>query len=95
LAYHVDFSDAANRELRDLSRAGQEAIARVLEGLAANPRRPGVRRVRAVQHLYRARAGDYRIIFAIHEARVIVHVVRVAHRSKAYRRVEALPPGWD
>lgn len=95
MAYHVDFSDAANREFRDLPRAGQETIARVLEGLADDPRRPGVCRVRQGRRLYRARARDYRIIFAIHEARVIVHVVRVAHRSKVYRHVEALPPGWD
>jgi mRNA interferase RelE/StbE len=95
LAYSIDFSEQAICQYARLQLPVKETIARTLDKLADNPRRPGVRRVRAVQHLYRARAGDYRIIFAIHEARVIVHVLRVAHRSKAYRRVEALPPGWD
>jgi len=65
----------------------------VLERLAANPRRPGVRRVVGSDHLHRAMAGDYRIVFAIHERRLPIIVVRLAHRARAYRRVDSLPPG--
>jgi len=46
-------------------------------------------------HLYRAKAGDYRIIFAIHERRVVIVVVRVAHRTRVYRHMDSLPPGRD
>lgn len=46
-------------------------------------------------HLYRAKAGDYRIIFAIHDQRLLVVVVRIAHRARVYRHLESLPPGWD
>ncbi len=95
MAYVVDFSDQAERELKHLSLPARVAVARALDRLAANPRRPGVRRVVGSDHLYRAKAGDYRIVFAIHEARVLVVVVRVAHRSRVYRHMGSLPPGWD
>jgi len=95
LAYVVDFTDAAERELRRLSLPARVGVARVLERLAANPRRPGVRMVVGQDHLYRAKAGDYRIIFAIHERRVVIVVVRVAHRTRVYRHMDSLPPGWD
>lgn len=95
MAYIVNFSDQAERELKRLSLPARVAVARVLDRLAVNPRRPGVRKVVGSDHLYRAKAGDYRIVFAIHEARVLVVVVRVAHRKRVYRRMDSLPPGWD
>jgi mRNA interferase RelE/StbE len=95
LAYVVDFTDTAERELKRLSLPARVGVARVLERLAANPRRPGVRMVVGQDHLYRDKAGDYRIIFAIHERRVVVVVVRVVHRTRVYRHMDSLPPGWD
>ena len=95
MAYAVDFSAAAERELRRLTLPARVAVGRVLERLAANPRRPGVRRVVGADHLYRAKAGDYRIIFAIHEQRIVIREVRVAHRSTVCRHADRLPPGWD
>lgn len=95
MAYVVDLSDAAVRELKRLSLPARVAVARVLERLAANPRRPGVRMIVGSDHLYRAKAGDYRIIFAIHDQRLLVVVVRIAHRARVYRHLESLPPGWD
>ena len=95
MAYSVEFTAAAERELRRLTLPARVAVARVLERLATNPRRPGVRRVIGADHLYRAKAGDYRIVYAIHEQRVIIFVVRVAHRSSVYRHTDKLPPGWN
>ena len=95
MAYEVDFTAAAERGLQRLTLPARVAVGRVLERLAANPRRPGVRRVVGTDHLYRAKAGDYRIIYAIHEQRVVICVVRVAHRSIVYRHTDRLPPGWD
>lgn len=95
MAYVVDLSDQAERELERLSLPARVAVARTLDRLAVNPRRPGVRKVVGSDHLYRAKAGDYRLIFAIREARVLVVVVRVAHRTRVYRHMESLPPGWD
>jgi len=95
LAYVVDLTDVAERELRRLSLPARVGIARVLERLAVNPRRPGVRKVAGSDHLYRAKAGDYRIIFAIRERRLVIVVVRIAHRNHVYRHTASLPPGWD
>ena len=95
MAYAVDFSAAAERKLRRLTLPARVAVGRVLERLAADPRRPGVRRVIGADHLYRAKAGDYRIIFAIHEQRSVICVVRVAPRSAVHGHADRLPRGWD
>lgn len=38
------------------------------------------------QEAYRVRVGDYRIIYTIHDDRLIVLVVDVGHRRDVYRR---------
>ncbi|MDE0194989.1 MAG: type II toxin-antitoxin system RelE/ParE family toxin, partial [bacterium] len=36
--------------------------------------------------VYRVRVGDYRILYEVIDDRLVIHVVRVAHRREAYRR---------
>jgi mRNA interferase RelE/StbE len=36
-------------------------------------------------NLRRIRIGDYRVVYEIHDNRLIVLVLRVAHRKEAYR----------
>ena len=94
MAYAVDFSDQAERELKRLSLPARVGVA--LSAARANPRRPGVRKVVGSDHLYRAKAGDCRIIFAIRKRACSACVcVRVAHRARVYRHMDGLPPGWD
>lgn len=37
--------------------------------------------------LWRIRIGDYRVIHTIKDTELIVLALRIAHRSKAYRRI--------
>jgi mRNA interferase RelE/StbE len=36
--------------------------------------------------LYRVRQGVYRIVYEIHDDRIVVEVIRVGHRGGVYRR---------
>ncbi|MEO7373738.1 MAG: type II toxin-antitoxin system RelE/ParE family toxin [Terrimesophilobacter sp.] len=56
----------------------------VIDLLAADPRPP-----RAIQLVggageWRVRTGDYRIIYEIHDDRLVVLVLRVGHRREIY-----------
>jgi mRNA interferase RelE/StbE len=35
---------------------------------------------------YRIRVGNYRIVYEVYDRELLVLVIRVAHRSSAYRR---------
>jgi mRNA interferase RelE/StbE len=37
------------------------------------------------ENFYRIRVGDYRIIYSIEDDRLVVLVVRIAHRREFYR----------
>ena len=86
MAYVVEFAPAARRQLRKLDRPVQKRILRRVERLESQPHpRTGEKLKGTTEPLYRVREGDYRIIYTIEDDRLIVLVVRIAHRSEVYR----------
>ncbi len=85
-SYDVELTSSAERELKMLS--GQ-LIARMvprLESLASNPRPPGCKKLRGGDNEWRIRVGDYRLVYTIDDAKLLVEVTRIGHRSEIYKR---------
>jgi mRNA-degrading endonuclease RelE of RelBE toxin-antitoxin system len=53
--------------------------------LAENPHRVGKPLRGAFDGRWTARRGEYRVVYEIHEERVVVVIVTVAHRRDVYR----------
>jgi mRNA interferase RelE/StbE len=88
LAWTIDYLTSAKRELGKLDRQVASRIVNYMDGRIAaleNPRSLGTALVDSKEKLWRYRVGDYRIVCQIHDARLIVLVVRVGHRSDIYR----------
>jgi mRNA interferase RelE/StbE len=84
--YFVALTSSAEKELNKLS--GQ-LIARLmprLENLASNPRPPGCKKLRGGDGEWRIRVGDYRLVYTIDDAKLVVEVTRIRNRSVAYDR---------
>ena len=82
--YAIDIKPSARRELENLS---DSLIARLLpkiEGLTANPRPSGCRKLRGYKDLWRIRVGNYRVVYIIDDDRKRLSVTRVAHRRDVY-----------
>jgi mRNA interferase RelE/StbE len=56
-----------------------------VDALAENPRPLGVRKLEGEEDLYRLCIGDYRVLYAIRDAALLVLVVRIADRREVYR----------
>jgi mRNA interferase RelE/StbE len=85
MVYAVEFATAARRQFRKLPRAVQAMIQPEIDALASEPRPHGVEKMSGEENAYRVRVDDYRIIYEIHDAVLIVVVVRVGHRREVYR----------
>ncbi len=83
--YAVEFLPSAARALSKLDRTVQRRIGRRIDRLVDNPR-AGAVMLRGADDVWRARVGDYRILYVIEDERLVVVVVRVAHRREAYRQ---------
>lgn len=86
-AYTVVLSAAAKRAIeRELPEAVAAAVVDFLFGpLAAEPYRVGKPLRFELEGFWSARRGQYRVIYSIHDDRVLVRVVRISHRADVYR----------
>lgn len=85
MRYTITLTPRAAKELRALARSDQERLARRIEGLALNPRPYGVRKLAGENNLYRIRIGDFRVVYAIEDRRLVVMVIRIGHRREVAR----------
>jgi mRNA interferase RelE/StbE len=86
LTYQVVLRDEARKALHRLDRGVQMQVGRVIERLATNPRPGQAAQLVGDPRTWRVRAGDWRILYEIHEDRLAVLVLDVKHRSEAYGR---------
>jgi mRNA interferase RelE/StbE len=76
----------AQRELAKLPRAIARRIAAAIDALAGDPRPAGVRKLAGgAGDAWRIRVGDYRVLYEIRDAELLVTVVKLAHRRRVYR----------
>lgn len=87
MTYRILFTPGALRDLDALTESVAWAVLAFCEGpLAQNPHRVGKRLRQQFEGLFSARRGEYRIVYRIDDDIVTVEIVRVRHRSRAYRR---------
>ena len=73
------------RDLRGIPKTDVRRLLTRIRDLADDPCPRGAVRLAGINK-YRLRQGRYRILYTIEDDRLIVHVIKVAHRREAYRR---------
>ena len=82
--YSVTFKKSVAKDLRSIPNQDVRRILSCINALAINPRAEGCIKLSG-HDCYRVRQGIYRIIYEIVEDKLIVNVVKVAHRSSVYQ----------
>ena len=85
-AYAVSFSPKVDRQFDKLPLDAQKRIYARAMRLAADPRPSGCAKMEGEQNVYRVRVGDYRIIYEVRDAELLVLVVTVGPREHVYQR---------
>ena len=82
--YSLVFKKSVAKDLRSLPKKDIKRILKCTELLCADPRADGCIKLSG-QECYRVRQGVYRIIYEIQDSELIIMVVKVSHRSVAYK----------
>ena len=82
--YSVRIKDSAAKELARLPRDARERLVDAIDGLGEEPLAGNLLKG-GLRGLRRLRVGDYRIVYEVLDAELVVLVVRVAHWREAYR----------
>ena len=85
MTYKIVFYDKVIKDFKKIDKPWQKKILKVIKTkLVKNPFL-GKKLVGDLSPFYRLRVGDYRIIYDIADAKIIVTVVRVKHRKEVYK----------
>lgn len=85
--YRVIFDRKAVKELKKIDVIWQRRIKDRIELLAENPAalKPNIKKLRGKYNkLARLRVGNYRIIFKVIDKKLVILIIRIAHRKEVY-----------
>jgi mRNA interferase RelE/StbE len=86
MPYTVSIKPKAEKYLAGIGDARlYKRLREAIGGLASDPRAPGSLKMQGADELYRVRIGDYRIVYQIQDAALVVLVVEIGHRREIYR----------
>ncbi len=84
MPYQIEMRPRAESALARLEPGIRRRIGAAIDGLALDPRPPGVKKMRG-RDQWRIRVGDYRVVYEIEDAVLRVLVVEVGHRREVYQ----------
>lgn len=85
--YVVQYDPKALKELAKLDKSVARRIVRAVDTLKATPRPSKSRPLVGYPDLWRLRVGDYRVVYTIKDAELVILALRIAHRSGVYRNL--------
>jgi mRNA interferase RelE/StbE len=85
--YSVVLTQTAEKELQKLSSRTIEKIISLLKSMEQNPRPHGCKKLKGYKNLWRARVGDFRIIYSIEDVILLVDVREIGHRKDIYDKL--------
>jgi mRNA interferase RelE/StbE len=83
-SYKLLIKPSAVKELETIPARDRRRLATRIRSLASTPRPPGSEKLTGVE-LYRIRQGNYRVLYEIQDATLVVLVIKIGHRRDIYR----------
>jgi len=74
------------KSMKRLPKRELRRIKKKIDDLAENLPDPATTKMKGNNTFHRVRAGDYRIVYEIHEDRLVILVVKIGHRKDVYKR---------
>lgn len=82
--YKITFKKSVAKDFRSIPARDVKRLLKRIDKLADDPRNDGCVKLSG-RDFYRVRLGSHRIIYEIRDAVLVVVVIKVAHRSRAYK----------
>jgi mRNA interferase RelE/StbE len=87
MKYSVEFRPAALKSIRRLPKKDLLRIKKKIDEIADNLPEPNTTKMKGANSFHKIRSSDYRIIYEIHDDRLVILVVKIGHRKDVYKRL--------
>ena len=84
MTYSIEFRPAALKNLKRFPKRDLVRIRKRIEELGNSLPDSKTTKMRGKNSFHRVRSGNYRIIYEIHSDRLVILIVKVAHRMDVY-----------
>ncbi|WP_007023547.1 type II toxin-antitoxin system RelE family toxin [Saccharomonospora iraqiensis] len=85
MTYQIDLTRRAAKALDAIDKPQRRRVLAVIDALTDEPRPPRCTKLAGTTNQWRVRAGDYRVVYEVHDDRLLVLVVEVGHRACVYK----------
>lgn len=85
--YAIELKPQAQKFIEKQSRKIQRQLVAKIEALQKDPRPAQSKLLHSEKQIYRVRSGDYRIIYQIKEAKLLVLIAKVGNRKDVYKNL--------
>jgi mRNA interferase RelE/StbE len=87
MKYSVEFRPAVLKSIKHLPLKDLRRIRKKIDVLAENLPEPSTTKMKGNNAFHKIRSGDYRIIYEIHNDRLVIFDVKIGHRKDIYKRL--------
>lgn len=85
MTYSVEFRPAVLKILKRFPKRDLVRIKKKIEELGQNLPEPNTTKMKGNNSFHKIRTGDYRIIYEIHDDRVVILIIKIGHRKDVYK----------
>ena len=85
LHYKIIWKESAFKELQKIDSVFIPKIIKAVESLSENPFPRNSKKLFGSEHAYRIKIGSYRVVYTILHGKLLIEIVRIAHRKDVYR----------
>jgi mRNA interferase RelE/StbE len=87
MSYSVEFRPSVLKSLKRFPKRDLVRIKKKIEELGKNLPNPQTTKMKGDNSFHKVRSGDYRIIYEIHNDRLVILVVKIGHRKDVYKKL--------
>ncbi len=85
MVYSIEFRPSVLKSLKKFPKRDLVRIKRIIEALGQNLPEPNITKMKGNNSFHKIRTGDYRIIYELHDDRLVILIVKVGHRRDVYK----------
>jgi len=87
MVYTIEFRPSVWKDIKRFPKRDLVKIKKRIEELSVNLPDLSSTKMRGNNTFHKIRSGDYRIVFEIHEDKLVILIIKIGHRKDIYKKL--------
>ena len=87
MKYTVEFRPTVFKSVKRFPKRDLVKIKKKIDELCINLPDPAITKMKGNNTFHKVRSGDYRIIYEIHDHKLVILIVKIGHRKDVYKKL--------